>query len=306
MTKTLLEKWVVRTNAISAALLLIVAISCTAIGGVNHEFNVTTDMVGIHHTQFGVGPTLAYASIMEASCRLWTAFAPGVTIRVMEYRSMSVRFPLMALSFPALNAAVLVGLAAVGSIWALFSIVCVSLLLLMSVWMTTCEVKPSKTQYTITLLSIALYVSAWGIAIKTSQLSVPLGLVCYLLVSSSIWITFVVMRACVTTTPAYTEALASSFCNMLYTLPPCLWVTQMQTDFLLAPWIVLLILAGVLIGIATYVVCTIPRNHKSDALNEPLKGEISSDDDDDGEVFELTTDPYKAVAQSEEESSLPN
>jgi len=262
------EQWARRLQGSCAFTLLSYGIACAVIG--HHQPVDTLMLPGVTTgPHFRTNAVFAYAIFGDFVSRLYCAGAGSVKSHV----------PLMTLTLPALNAAVMVGVAHVASLWAVYAVCTNSLLLLCCMWILDDVRSNTVTSLIATVAVVTLYLAAWIVACGTSSAGTTFALVCYVVACASLVLTFVTLRL-MQPRQQYQDIVMCLGTLLLYVFGYALWISTLADRPTMSAWIVFFISLAILATIAALAVHYMPEDESTVPRWTPKNDDDASSDEE--------------------------
>lgn len=226
-------------------------------------------------SHFHTNGVFAYAIFGECVARMFCAAKSTVALHV----------PYLALTLPALNAAVMVGVAQVASVWAVYAVCSNTLLLLCCMWLIGDTRAANSIQIAVAVCFVCLYLAGWFLACATTEHGVSFSLVCYVISSATLALTYVTMRM-LQPNQIYQDLVMAVGTVMVYIFGYALWVSVLATKPLVSAWIVFVISGALLLFLSALAVYNLPEG-EARPIVRPKRAFAAENDDSDGEDGEV-------------------
>lgn len=289
------EAWVREINAVSAVILLVYTVTCAVVGRDVPPSNLTVPTVDGHvtgHVTFNCRNVLLYALLVESFVRLHAAAYPHLTTVSFIGNTPTLRLFFMTFTFPAINAAVLVGVGLSTSLWSVFAVIGMTLLMLCCSWMISVSSVQKPAVILISIIGLSLYLATWILAWLTSADGLSFGLICFVVAVVGLIIFYIVLQIARSnnlfrdnTQLEFFLTCASLF---VYILGQALWAAtaRTKTSPIMSPWIAFIVTGVVIIFFSLFAWLRMPKQQMEDAATDletslvpPLNAGIDTDDD---------------------------
>jgi len=296
--------WVRETNSLAACVLLFYAVTC---GIVARKQDAIEIFAGTHSSFFHVNGVFVYAMVVEIIMRLHAAVYTSYTEHALVSKTPTLRLPALLFSFPAMNAAVLVGVVKVTEVWGVFAIVGMTLLMLCCAWMLSISQVHSVAAAAIAIVSAALYLATWLLGVSTSLNSASFAVVCYIVAATGLMITYAI-AVLVNGNRLRQETFMACSTLALYILGFAMYASVIDDKTVIAPWTAFAITIALSISFAVFSLCRLPndkeikasQSYENDTAHTVMMPFIDNEDDDDNEDTEEDVEENAAVRDEQQ------
>lgn len=266
-----MESWVSEVNGLSSAILFVYTVTCAVVG--RHASSSiltvpTADGETTGHVHFSPRKVLLYSLLVESLVRLHTAVYPHLTTISFSTDTPTLRLPCMMLTFPAINAAVLVGVGKSTSLWSVFAVVGMTLLMLCCAWTVGVSAVQKPAVIMISIVGLSLYLATWILAWVTSTGGLPFGLICFVVAVIGLIITYSIVQLN-RTGKEHQELFLTCATLFVYILGQALWAASARTasSAIVSPWIAFIITGVVLISFSLFALARLPERRTESAAD---------------------------------------
>jgi len=290
----------------SSAILFVYAVACAIVGRDAIASNLTVptmDGHATHHVGFNCRGVFLYALLVESFVRFHAAVYPRLTTISFTTNAPTLRLFFMLFTFPAINAAVLVGVGISTSLWSVFSVVGMTLLLLCCSWMISVSSVQRPAVIFIGMIGVSLYLATWILAWLTSANGFPFGLICFVVAVIVIIISKGILQLARSSNGIrhkhQLELYTTCASLFVYILGQALWVATARTtgSTILSPWIAFIITGVVIIFFTLFATLRMPELQIEKAETELQKNLVADIDSDaengseEGSISGCESDP---------------
>lgn len=266
-----MEAWVSEVNGLTSAILFVYAVTCAVVGrhAPSSILTVPTadgDTTG--HVHFNPRKVLLYSLLVESLVRLHAAVYPHLTTVSFSTDTPTLRLPCMMLTFPAINAAVLVGVGLSTSLWSVFAVVGMTILMLCCSWTVGVSSVQKPAVVLISIIGVSLYLATWILAWATSTGGLPFGLICFVVAVLGLVITYSIVQM-TRTGKEQQELFLTCATLFVYILGQALWAATARTEAssIVSPWIAFIITGVVLISFSLFALVRLPARRTESAAD---------------------------------------
>lgn len=262
-----LKSWVREVNALATCVLLFYTIVCAIVVRKQEPIEL---FAGSHSSAFHVNNVFVYAMVMEMLARSHTAIYTSYTEHALIGKTPTLRLPMLLLSFPAVNAAVLVGVVGVTDIWGVFAVAGMTLLMLCCAWMLSISSVHSFAAGGIAVLSAALYLAVWLLGVSTSLNKSSFAVVCYIVSAAGLMIAYVI-AVMVNGNRLRQEIFMACSTLGLYTLGFAMYASVINEKTIVAPWTAFAITVVLLLLFCMLAVWRLPASLQQLNADDTIK-----------------------------------
>lgn len=298
------DKWIREINGASAIILFVYTVTCAIVGRHSPPSTLgvpSADGETVHRVSFNPRKVLLYSLLTESLFRVHAAYYPKLTTISFSTASPTLRLPFMMFTFPAVNAAVLVGVGQSNSVWSVFSVVGMTLLMLCCAWTVSISTVQTAAVAVMSIIGITLYLATWILAWATTSTGLPFALVCFVIVVACLVITHCVLQITGANKPKQ-ELFITCATLFIYILGQALWTAQQHepTSPIVSPWVAFIITGILLIVFVVMALARMPQppvvdgsTDEGNKEEELLPRSIAIDDNGED-------DPYTAGNENSE------
>lgn len=268
-----LKSWVRETNVLACIVLLFYALVCAIVVRKQEPVEI---YAGDHTASFRVNAVFIYAMAVEFCARLHTAVYTEYTEHALVGKTPTLRLPMLLFSFPAVNAAVLVGVVDVHDVWGIFAVVATTLLMLCCAWMLSIASVHSFAAGGIAILAAALYLATWFLGVTTSVNGSTFAVVCYIVSAAGLMLTYTI-AVLVNGNRLRQEIFMSCSTLALYILGFAMYASSIDEKTIIAPWSAFAVSVVLLLVFCMISMWRLPKNNDLD-LPGPVETHRTNED----------------------------
>lgn len=285
-----LKSWVRETNALAACVLLVYTVVCGIVARKQKGIEI---FAGKYSSYFHCNGVFLYAMTVEIIMRVHAAIYTSYTVHALESKTPTLRLPGLLFTFPAINAAVLVGVVKVTEVWGVFAIVGMTLLMLCCAWMQSISHMHSAAAGVIAILSAALYLTTWLLGVATSLNSASFAVVCYIVAATSLMIAYAI-AVLVNGNRLRQETFMACSTLALYVLGYAMYASVIDEKTIIAPWSAFAATVVLCIVYCIVSLCRLPNDddikRNIAAVNVPFIDDDANTDEDENNSENATTE----------------